>query len=59
MKTLSLIWHDNVAEVKLNRPNQSNALNLDCFHEIIEIGEKLSSCDRVRSVVLTLSLIHI
>jgi len=53
MKTISLKFYDHVAEVTLNRPAQSNALNLDCFHEIIDAGEQLIANTEVRSVILS------
>lgn len=41
-----------VAEVRLNRPEKLNALDFGTFDEIIEVGNRLTTMEGLRSVVL-------
>ena len=44
---------NNVAHVKLNRPDKYNALDPEMFDAVIEIGEKICGDPKIRSVVLS------
>ena len=44
---------DHVAEVRLNRPEKHNALDMGMFDELAAAGERLSAEHSVRAVVLT------
>lgn len=44
---------DNVADVRLNRPDKMNALDAAMFHGIIEAAESLESNPEVRCIVLS------
>jgi len=51
-KTLELDITGGIATVYLNRPEKHNAINLDMFRELGEIGEYLKSNNEVRAVIL-------
>ncbi len=44
---------DGVADVRLNRPERLNALDLATLEELVTVGEGLKEDDRVRAVVLS------
>ena len=44
---------DGVADVRLNRPDKLNALDLDMFDALVEMGEALKANRSVRAVVLS------
>lgn len=44
---------DHIADVRLNRPDKMNALNLDLFQQIIDAGKEVSANKDVRAVVLS------
>ena len=44
---------DNIAFVKLNRPDKHNGLNLDLFHELIRTAKKIKKDNRIRAVILS------
>ncbi len=43
---------DHIAEVRLNRPDKLNALDVDMFHELLRTGRELAEDPAVRAVVL-------
>jgi enoyl-CoA hydratase/carnithine racemase len=45
--------HENVAEVRLNRPDKLNALDPDMFAALLEAGERLRGDPQIRAVVLS------
>ena len=51
--TLELNIDNGIANVLLNRPEKHNAINLDMFRELGEVGEFLSSNEDVRVVILS------
>ena len=51
--TLELNIDNGIANVLLNRPQKHNAINLDMFRELGEVGEFLSSNEDVRVVILS------
>ncbi len=44
---------DHVADVRLNRPEKMNSLNLEMFEAIVEAGQQLESNKSVRAIVLS------
>ena len=44
---------DQVAIVRLNRPQKHNAIDIEMFEAIIETGNRLAGDSGVRAVVLT------
>lgn len=51
--TVRAILGGGVAEVRLNRPAKLNALNLEMFDDLLEVGLMLRGDPTVRAVVLT------
>jgi enoyl-CoA hydratase/carnithine racemase len=50
---LQISIENHVAEVRLNRPEKHNALDMEMFDELAAAGERLSAERSVRAVVLT------
>ena len=50
---LQISIENHVAEVRLNRPDKHNALDMEMFDELAAEGERLSADRSVRAVVLT------
>ena len=50
---------DSVATITLNRPDAMNALNSALLRELCAALEEADASDKVRCIVVTLSLIHI
>ena len=44
---------DHVADVRLNRPEKMNSLNLEMFEAIVDAGKQLESDKSVRAIVLS------
>lgn len=44
---------DHVAEVVFNRPREKNALNIELFSSLVEVGEMISADKGIRAVVLS------
>ena len=51
--SLELMIDGGIANVRLNRPEKHNAINLDMFRELGEVGEFLSTNEDVRVVILS------
>ncbi|GAB5466109.1 MAG: enoyl-CoA hydratase-related protein [Candidatus Kapaibacteriales bacterium] len=51
--TISISVHNNIATVKLNRPDKLNALNKELFDELNEAITSLEADDEVYTIVLT------
>ncbi len=49
---VNITIEDHVAEVRLNRPDKMNALNLEMFEAISRAGKDISTNKEVRAVVL-------
>lgn len=52
-KLLSIEITDHVADVRLNRPDKMNALNMDMFEAITAAGNSVAEDKNVRAVVLS------
>ena len=53
MKTLDISVKDHIASVTFSRPEQSNSIILDVFHELIQAAETIANDDTVRVVIIT------
>ncbi len=53
MSELELEITDNIAEVRLNRPDCKNALSEELFESLAQTGEDLKSAPGLRAVILT------
>ncbi len=51
--TISYELENGIAKVTLNRPDKMNALSLDLFNALIEVGETIKADKSVRVVVLS------
>lgn len=50
---VTLTYQDGVAEVRLNRPEKRNALDLAMFESLVAAGEEIANQPEVRAVVLS------
>ncbi|NIA27949.1 MAG: enoyl-CoA hydratase, partial [Desulfobulbaceae bacterium] len=51
-KCVTVSIADHVARVTLNRPDKHNAVDLQMFSELADVGQQLAKDEPVRAVVL-------
>ena len=58
-ETINFEIIENIAVIRLNRPDSYNSLNAKMAKELLEISYECDTNKKIRVIILTLSLIHI